>query len=71
MIDIATMGADLKLANDGIWYSSEHERVSYPTDGNDSTFAIEDDSFWFRHRNDCISALGRLLILAGATVTCP
>jgi hypothetical protein len=28
--------------------------VSYPADGNSDCFQIEDDSFWFRHRNRCI-----------------
>ncbi len=28
--------------------------LSYPEDGNSLCFAIEDESFWFRHRNDCI-----------------
>lgn len=31
--------------------------VSYPSEGNDLCFEIEDDSFWFRHRNACIAAL--------------
>jgi hypothetical protein len=30
--------------------------ISYLEDGNDLCFAIEDDSFWFRHRNDVIVA---------------
>ena len=28
--------------------------VSYPEDGNSLCYAIEDESFWFLHRNDCI-----------------
>jgi len=28
--------------------------VSYPADGNALNFRLEDDSFWFRHRNRCI-----------------
>lgn len=28
--------------------------ISYPADGNDLCFAIEDESFWFQHRNRCI-----------------
>jgi SAM-dependent methyltransferase len=28
--------------------------VSYPADGNAVCFQVEDDSFWFKHRNRCI-----------------
>jgi len=31
--------------------------VSYPTDGNALCFQVEDNSFWFRHRNRCITAV--------------
>ncbi len=31
--------------------------VSYPEGGHASCLAVEDASFWFRHRNDCISTL--------------
>jgi SAM-dependent methyltransferase len=30
--------------------------VSYPLDGNQACFQIEESSFWFRHRNACIAA---------------
>lgn len=39
---------------DGIWYSKDHMNISYPDSGNSSCFQIEDESFWFRHRNQCI-----------------
>ena len=32
------------------------EQLSYPEDGNARCLAIEDSSFWFRHRNRCIVA---------------
>jgi len=31
--------------------------VSYPADGHETCLGVEDGSFWFRHRNDCIAAL--------------
>jgi SAM-dependent methyltransferase len=34
--------------------SANPSRVSYPQDGNSLCFAVEDSSFWFRHRNQCI-----------------
>lgn len=30
------------------------KEVSYPSEGNDRCFEIEDKSFWFQHRNACI-----------------
>jgi SAM-dependent methyltransferase len=41
----------------GIWYTAEQEFVSYPSEGNDQCFEIEDKSFWFQHRNSCIVEL--------------
>jgi SAM-dependent methyltransferase len=31
--------------------------VSYAEDGHASCFQVEDHSFWFRHRNDCIASM--------------
>ena len=28
--------------------------MSYPSEGNETCYLIEDESFWFRHRNHCI-----------------
>ena len=33
--------------------------ISYPDEGNEACFKVEDQSFWFRHRNDCIVELIR------------
>jgi SAM-dependent methyltransferase len=40
----------------GGWWSpaTALESVSYPAEGNALCFAVEDASFWFAHRNDCI-----------------
>lgn len=38
----------------GIWYSDKNNRVSYPEEGNNACFQIEENSFWFKHRNNCI-----------------
>lgn len=45
--------------DNGIWVPvAEHSApISYPEDGNDQCFAIETDSFWFRHRNNIIGTL--------------
>lgn len=42
------------IEKNGIFYSKEQGKVSYPESGNESCFQIEENSFWFRHRNNCI-----------------
>ncbi len=54
MADIQSITTGLKLGKDGIWYGIDTQDISYPPDGNEACFAIEDSSFWFRHRNNCI-----------------
>lgn len=58
-MDIASISSGLFQAEDGIWYSSEERDLSYPADGNDTCFSLEDNSFWFRHRNACIESVVR------------
>jgi len=43
----------------GIWRATAMRPVSYPDDHNAACFLIEDDSFWFGHRNRCIRAAVR------------
>lgn len=31
--------------------------ISYPNDGHDACYDVEEQSFWFKHRNDCIVTL--------------
>ena len=57
MIDIQEISTGLKLGEDGIWYSTDTESISYPSEGNVSCFAVEESSFWFRHRNNCIASI--------------
>ena len=38
----------------GIVHSRKMADISYPSTGNDFYFQLEDKSFWFRHRNNCI-----------------
>lgn len=55
-LDIPVFSSDLRQADDGIWYGVAEQPTSYPSDGNSDCFAIEDHSYWFRHRNACIVA---------------
>ena len=57
---------NLSRGQEGIWFSSASSAVSYPASGNESCFAVEDQSFWFRHRNDCIIECLRRFPPAGA-----
>ena len=45
------------LGPDGVWRPSGRSAVSYPAEGHDTCFALEDHSFWFRHRNRCIAGV--------------
>jgi len=45
---------NLKLLEDGVWVSRDRSEISYPEEGNQACLQIEDSSFWFKHRNDCI-----------------
>ena len=51
--------SSLQLGADGIFYAAGAEAISYPEQGNEACFQIEDQSFWFQPRNDCIRELVR------------
>jgi SAM-dependent methyltransferase len=51
--------SDFLQLQDGLWRSPGVSRVSYPEIGNEICFQIEDGSFWFRHRMNCLLALVR------------
>ena len=46
--------AENLFLKDGIWFSKDSKEISYPEEGNMNCFEIENDSFWFKHRNNCI-----------------
>jgi SAM-dependent methyltransferase len=43
----------------GVWESDVIAPVSYPDEGNQVCFQVEDESFWFAHRNACLLAVMR------------
>lgn len=58
--DLTEISDTLRLQAGGLWTGSETGEISYPEQGNADCFALEDESFWFAHRNACIvSAAGR------------
>ena len=42
---------------ENIFFSKDIEEISYPADGHETLFNLEDNSFWFKHRNNCITSL--------------
>lgn len=58
-MDPAKWNGALRRDTAGIWVSSSRAALSYPADGNERCFLVEDRSFWFRHRNACILAAMR------------
>ena len=67
-MSVTNLSSHLTLDEHGIWRARETEEISYPDTGNASCFQLEDDSFWFRHRNACIVALVKRLQPEGAIV---
>ena len=51
--------------HDGLWRVASVSPVSYPEAGNEVCFQVEDGSFWFRHRMDCIHGVIRQFPPAG------
>jgi SAM-dependent methyltransferase len=54
MIDLTTYTNALVEKN-GIYFSEKETEISYPESGNEDCFQIEENSFWFKHRNNCIT----------------
>lgn len=57
MKDINHISSTLYLSNNGIWHANESSKIHYPNDAHESLYSIEDNSFWFQHRNKCITTL--------------
>ena len=53
MVDVARIIDNVRFA-DGFWIGEGDQEISHPKDGNEHYFLIEDDSYWFNHRNNCI-----------------
>jgi SAM-dependent methyltransferase len=59
MIDLRSIATNLEPGEDGIWFARERAGISYPEEGNQNCLAVEENSFWFEHRNRCITQLMR------------
>jgi SAM-dependent methyltransferase len=58
-LDLTLFADGLRRDPDAVWRGRGTEPVSYPAAGNEACFALEDNSFWFAHRNACLVALLR------------
>jgi SAM-dependent methyltransferase len=48
----------LRLGKDNIWSAVQSsEPISYPVEASDRYASLEDNSFWFMHRNHCLEAI--------------
>ena len=56
MID-PVLTKNLLPEGNSVWRSPKLSRASYPLDAHQGIFGVEDTSFWFQHRNDCILSI--------------
>jgi SAM-dependent methyltransferase len=56
-LSISDFAIGLREGEEGIWFSESAASCSYPEEGHAFCYALEEDSFWFRHRNDAIISL--------------
>ena len=45
---------NLEPTTEGLWRARSTHRTAYPEGAHDLLFDVEEDSFWFQHRNRCI-----------------
>ncbi len=56
-MNVESLSTALRFDRDaGLWRADTIREVAYPTDDHATCFGVEDASFWFRHRNRCITA---------------
>jgi len=54
-MNLEKVAHNIKKADNGIYYSNSNSSVFYPEDCNKYCLQIEQDSFWFNHRNNVIA----------------
>jgi hypothetical protein len=59
VIDLRKVAKNLTPDGCGLWVAKDRTEVSYPDEGNDACFEVEDSSFWFQHRNSVIKRMIR------------
>ena len=51
------MTSDLVLDKNNIWVDNELKTISYPDEGNNTSFEVEEKSFWFQQRNEILKTV--------------
>ena len=54
-MNIKDIARNIREGERGIFYSKSQANLSYPEEGNEACMQIEEESFWFRHRNNVIA----------------
>ncbi len=54
-MDLKKIALGIRKDKIGIYFSNKESNISYPEDGNENYMHIEENSFWFKHRNDIIA----------------
>ena len=54
MLEIADVTSSLECCDEGFWLASSQSEVSHPEQCQDWYRSVEEDSFWYRHRAECI-----------------
>lgn len=60
-MDIQQVASKVSRDERGIWHSKDIATISYPEKGNENCLLLEENSFWFEHRNRCIISAINLL----------
>ncbi|NQU38704.1 MAG: class I SAM-dependent methyltransferase [Lentisphaerae bacterium] len=53
-LDLSQLATNIELDEQGLWHARSAKAISYPEQGSEECFQVEDSSFWFKHRNHCI-----------------
>lgn len=56
-VDLELLAPGLRRDADGVWRAAARREVSYPRSGYAECLAVEDDSYWFGHRNGVLGDL--------------
>ena len=54
-MNIEHIAKNIEKKENGIYFSKSDSSISYPEEGNEHCLQIEEDSFWFKHRNNVIA----------------
>ena len=65
MLNLSEIANNLTEKEQGVWFSGNTATCSYPEDSSNRYFSIENDSFWFRHRNDAIISVVKMFSPGG------